>query len=150
MDSSFQILWLKFCKHISFLPWILHVLHTSSLIWWGVHIIKLLTMQPFPPICYFPSLRSKIFLYSSNSFSLCSSWMAYNQVSQPYAYYSYTTHLNTAYIYVFTKSKKLLSVWRKSHLFYAYWTVHHLDIWIKVDQLDDTCFIIYCSTCFRR
>jgi len=24
---------------------------------------------------------------------------------------------------------------------YAYWTVHHLDIWIKVDQLDDTCFI---------
>jgi len=33
---------------------------------------------------------------------------------------------------------------------YAYWTVHHLDIWIKVYQLDDTCFImsIYCSTCF--
>jgi len=28
--------------------------------------------------------------------------------------------------------------------------LHHLDIWIKVDQLDDTCFIIYCSTCFRR
>jgi len=27
--------------------------------------------------------------------------------------------------------------------------MHHLDIWIKVDQLDDTCFIIYCSTCFR-
>jgi len=23
-------------------------------------------------------------------------------------------------------------------------------VWIKVDQLDDTCFIIYCSTCFRR
>jgi len=23
-------------------------------------------------------------------------------------------------------------------------------IWIKVDQIDDTCFIIYCSTCFRR
>jgi len=21
---------------------------------------------------------------------------------------------------------------------------------IKFDQLDDTCFIIYCSTCFRR
>jgi len=33
---------------------------------------------------------------------------------------------------------------------YAYWTVHHLDIWIMVDQLDDTCFIIYCSTCFRH
>ena len=24
------------------------------------------------------------------------------------------------------------------------------NIRIKVDQLDDTCFIIYCSTCFRR
>jgi len=36
------------------------------------------------------------------------------------------------------------------HASYAYWTVHHLDIWIKVNQLDDTCFImsIYCSTCF--
>jgi len=25
-----------------------------------------------------------------------------------------------------------------------------LSPWIMVDQLDDTCFIIYCSTCFRR
>jgi len=25
---------------------------------------------------------------------------------------------------------------------YVYWTVHHLDIWIKRDQLDVTCFII--------
>ena len=25
---------------------------------------------------------------------------------------------------------------------YAYWTVHHLDSWIKIDQLDVTCFII--------
>jgi len=39
---------------------------------------------------------------------------------------------------------------KMKELSYAYWTVHHLDIWIKVDQLDDTCFIIYCSTCFRR
>jgi len=23
-------------------------------------------------------------------------------------------------------------------------------VWIKVDQLDDTCFIFYCLTCFRR
>jgi len=28
--------------------------------------------------------------------------------------------------------------------------INNIDIWIKVDQLDDTCFIIYCSTCFRR
>jgi len=26
--------------------------------------------------------------------------------------------------------------------FYVYWTVHHLDSWIKRDQLDVTCFII--------
>ena len=25
---------------------------------------------------------------------------------------------------------------------YVYWTVHHLDTWIKIDQLDVTCFII--------
>jgi hypothetical protein len=27
-------------------------------------------------------------------------------------------------------------------LSYVYWTVHHLDSWIRTDQLDDTCFII--------
>ena len=49
---------------------------------------------------------------------------------------------------------KMLSFYFKicsdNYVPYAYWTVHHLDIWIKVDQLDDTCFImsIYCSTCF--
>jgi hypothetical protein len=26
--------------------------------------------------------------------------------------------------------------------FYVYWIVHHLDSWIKIDQLDVTCFII--------
>jgi len=26
--------------------------------------------------------------------------------------------------------------------FYVYWTVHHLDSWVKRDQLDVTCFII--------
>ena len=29
---------------------------------------------------------------------------------------------------------------------YVYWTVHHLDSWIKIDQLDVTCFIISLST----
>jgi len=36
---------------------------------------------------------------------------------------------------------------------YVYWTVHHLDSRIKIDQLDVTCFFIslfiYCSTCFE-
>jgi len=27
-------------------------------------------------------------------------------------------------------------------IFYVYWTVHHLDSWIKMDELDVTCFII--------
>ena len=34
--------------------------------------------------------------------------------------------------------------WLFSHMiseFYVYWTVHHLDSWIKRDQLDVTCFI---------
>ena len=28
------------------------------------------------------------------------------------------------------------------NLLYVYWTVHHLDSWIKINQLDVTCFII--------
>ena len=34
---------------------------------------------------------------------------------------------------------------------YVYWTVHHLDIWVKRDQLDVTCFIIslYMLNMFR-
>ena len=31
---------------------------------------------------------------------------------------------------------------KKSRSSYVYWTVHHLDSWIKIDQLDVTCFII--------
>ena len=32
---------------------------------------------------------------------------------------------------------------------YVYWTVHHLDSWIKIDQLDVTCFIISLFTVQR-
>ena len=28
------------------------------------------------------------------------------------------------------------------YISYVYWTVHHVDSWIKIDQLDVTCFII--------
>jgi len=31
---------------------------------------------------------------------------------------------------------------RNIHESYVYWTVHHLDSWVKRDQLDATCFII--------
>ena len=30
----------------------------------------------------------------------------------------------------------------KHFIFYIYWTVHHLDSWVKRDQLDVTCFFI--------
>jgi len=33
---------------------------------------------------------------------------------------------------------------------FAYWTVHHLDIWIKVDQFDDTCFIMSSGSAYTR
>jgi hypothetical protein len=36
----------------------------------------------------------------------------------------------------------LLMVLNKNSVSYVYWTVHHLDSWIKIDQLDVTCFII--------
>ena len=37
-----------------------------------------------------------------------------------------------------------VSTFRRNWLFtsYVYWNVHHLDSWIKIDQLDVTCFII--------
>ena len=31
---------------------------------------------------------------------------------------------------------------QKSANYYVYWNVHHLGSWIKIDQLDVTCFII--------
>jgi len=46
------------------------------------------------------------------------------------------TYLSVAGKLIFLQRRKFLKY------SYAYWTVHHLDIWIKVDQLDDTCFII--------
>ena len=35
-----------------------------------------------------------------------------------------------------------LHCWKRIQSSYVYWTVHHLDSWIKIDQLDVTCFII--------
>ena len=35
----------------------------------------------------------------------------------------------------------LVSISNKCGEAYVYWTVHHLDSWIKIDQLDVTCFI---------
>ena len=37
---------------------------------------------------------------------------------------------------------KYLTMLKYIQVSYAYWTVNHLDIWIMIDQLDDTCFII--------
>ena len=41
---------------------------------------------------------------------------------------------------ILTKSGFWRQILKPSPVSYAYWTVHHLDIWIKVDQLDVTCF----------
>ena len=38
--------------------------------------------------------------------------------------------------------KKFCQVWDRANASYVYRTVHHLDSWIKRDQLDGTCFII--------
>jgi len=39
------------------------------------------------------------------------------------------------------RTKVLVNI--KTHILsYVYWTVHHLDSWVKRDQLDVTCFII--------
>jgi len=47
------------------------------------------------------------------------------------------------YVCVREQSSSALTVrTENSNVFYVYWTVHHLDRWIKRDQLDVTCFII--------
>ena len=46
---------------------------------------------------------------------------------------------------MFVKILHLVCVWQPDKVWlksYVYWTVHHLDSWVKRDQLDVTCFII--------
>jgi hypothetical protein len=55
-------------------------------IWWGVQVIKLLSMQSSPPPCYFATLRPKYLPQRSisNTLSLCSSLSVTHQVSHSY------------------------------------------------------------------
>ena len=46
------------------------------------------------------------------------------------------------YIYIYCRCKIYFFNERSIEIFYVYWTVHHLDSWIKRDQLAVTCFII--------
>jgi len=45
-------------------------------------------------------------------------------------------------IYTFLSCLAHFLAWNISDKSYVYWTVHHLDSWVKRDQLDVTCFII--------
>ena len=42
----------------------------------------------------------------------------------------------------FIRWKYVCGTGKLNYTFYVYWNVHHLDSWIKIDQLDVTCFII--------
>ena len=44
--------------------------------------------------------------------------------------------------FICTKTGFMLELAETIKFFYVYWTVHHLDSWIKRDKLDVTCFII--------
>jgi len=50
----------------------------------------------------------------------------------------------TEVMYLYIKCRSYLSPYfnSKTNQYYVYWTVHHLDSWIKRDQLDVTCFFI--------
>ena len=52
-----------------------------------------------------------------------------------------SSHFLWDYLYIFTKTHYLYTYLNIAFT-YVYWTVHHLDSWIKRDQLDVTCFII--------
>ena len=47
-----------------------------------------------------------------------------------------------AYHHLYWAFQDLWCFKASSHNLYVYWTVHHLDSWVKRDQLDATCFII--------
>ena len=51
-------------------------------------------------------------------------------------------HLIHKYLYLFSKSNLYRNEMNTKNRSYVYWTVHHVDSWIKWDQLDVTCFII--------
>jgi len=52
-----------------------------------------------------------------------------------------SSHFLWDYLYIFPKTHYLYTYLNIAFT-YVYWTVHHLDSWIKRDQLDVTCFII--------
>jgi hypothetical protein len=66
-----------------------------------VHIMKLLTMQFYPPSCHLIPLSSNIFLstFFSNILNLCSSFNVRDQVSNPY---NRTGYITVLYIWIYT------------------------------------------------
>ena len=65
-------------------------------------------------------------------------------------------NLNIAFYSTINVDNNLFMAWRLQQvllqyisLSYVYWTVHHLDSWIKRDQLDVTCFIISLFNMYR-
>jgi len=67
--------------------------------------------------------------------------LAQNQVAQfvMYIWFQvYWDQMVTLKLYLHTHP----SMHKHTAVSYVYWTVHHLDSWIKRDQLDVTCFII--------
>ena len=94
------------------------------------------------PYCHMP-LTSHLILftrttngedYSLWDSQLCSFWQVFlaSCVLSPYIFLSSP----------FSNSHSLISPHNIRDQSYVYWTVHHLGSWIKIDQLDVTCFII--------
>ena len=80
---------------------------------------------------------------------VCSSWPEWTDVPR------FVCVCVCVCVYLWAKSRLVLPLFRLSNkpvytvlillcslTSYVYWTVHHVDSWIKIDQLDVTCFII--------
>ena len=61
----------------------------------------------------------------------------------------YYTHGVPRVVWVFIIRRSVVITLTYLFLYYVYWTVQHLDSWIKIDQLDVTCFIISLFTAQR-
>ena len=60
-------------------------------------------------------------------------------IARIYVWANLSKKQGNAFVKIVSACSIELNVFYKSHV---YWTVHHIGSWIKIDQLDVTCFII--------
>ena len=94
------------------------------------------TFQPSPN----STLRNRLARYLRNSLKQWN-W-GFDPANNIHQFMSEPTSLRCTFMYTLNVPCLLIATVKDTWQYYVYWTVHHLDSWIKTDQLDDTCFIV--------